>query len=589
MGLRPPIIAMPKKNTGTSASSELIKLVKVSFGTPPFRKLGTIDLNIAPRLTLIAGRNGVGKSTVLALAAGGSGLTRGIKYKTYFGSLPNPSAEDILKLSYARDFVAEESLKPHVLLTYAIGNDEFQKKGNVSGSVDRLRVVPRNEPKGKFVFGAVEIPADGKVPIPTIYLGMTRVLPIGEAEPESIERNKIQMDPEDYRVYWEFTDRIISPGHSGVDGNVTSQVVKGTKKRSVYPDYNGYDSTNVSLGQDSLSAIATALASFSKLKRTLGADYRGGLLIIDELDAGFHPHAQIELLAELKSKARELGIQVIATTHSLTMLEQSHRDIYDKRRSGPKLDEIIYLKGGRPIQLLDASDFGAIYADMHLMLRLPPSAPTVKIYLEDDEAALFLNAILTRTRKAQLKAKTNCQLKIIPVKVGCQNLLGLIKADEYFESVVIVLDGDTQNFNSGHYPNVVRLPIDPRNKKKQSPEVIIKAMCEKMCAEDDAYPETRKKLAALNADTEYLERKILALQRGEAKPLKSVESDRDVAKNWFNKRLTAIKEMKLIEGWVADNATGVETFMLELERAIGAALARREAVAAGLANLGRRV
>lgn len=230
---------------------------------------------------------------------------------------------------------------------------------------------------------------------------------------------------------------------------VTSQSVRGTKKRSVYPEYEGYDSTNVSLGQDSLSSIATALASFNKLKRILGNDYKGGLLIIDEVDAGFHPHAQIELLNELKSKARALQIQVVATTHSLTMLENAHAGIYDKRIKGKPLDQIIYLKGGRPVSVLDSSEFQAIYDDMHLRLRKSNAAPLVKVYVEDDEAALFLNAILTTARKRTLLENTGYSLKVIAAKVGCSNLVGLLKADEYFESVVIVLDGDTTTVNAG--------------------------------------------------------------------------------------------------------------------------------------------
>lgn len=568
---------MQANNKEASKAPKLIKLEKVSFGTPPFRKLGTIDISIASRVTLIAGRNGVGKSTILALAAGASGLTRGVKNRTYFGSLPNPSAEDILKLSYERDFVADETLKPYVLLTYGVGKEKFQKKGNVSGSTTRLRVVPRNEPKEKLIVDGVVIPAAGKVPIPTIYLGMMRVLPIGETDTESIEHSKIQMHQDDYRIYWEFTNRVISTGHTKGGGGTTSQVVKGTKKRSVYPDYNGYDSTNVSLGQDSLSAIATALASFSKLKRSLGSDYRGGLLIIDELDAGFHPHAQIELLNELKSKARGLDIQVVATTHSLTMLEYLHQDIHNEKKTGPKIDQIAYLKGGMPIELMDASAYDAIYADMHLMLRTPPIMPTVKLYVEDEEAALFLNAILTTPRKLELKSKTNSKLEVVPVRVGCSNLINLIKADDHFKSVVIVLDGDTDNVNAGNNPNVVRLPADPLNKGKQSPEVIVKAMCHKMCVDPMVYPETRRKLKAIGGDTSFIEQKILTLLPGENEPLKSVESDRDVAKAWFNNRLDSISDMKLIEGWVADNATGVDKFILELERAVKAVLAHRAA------------
>ena len=552
----------------TPAAESIVKLESICFTTPPFRRLESIEIKLAPRLTLIAGRNGVGKSTILALIAGGSGLTRGEKNKTYFGKLPNVYAEDILKLSYEREFVEDDAQKPHVLLTYKLGETRFNKKGNVSGSKERLRIVPRNEPKGPLEINGVNIPADGKVPIPTIYLGMTRVLPVGEAEPDTVVCSPMAMDADDYQLYEDFTNRIISTGTSGPTDKVTFQSVKGTKKHSVYPNYNGYDSTTVSLGQDSLSALATALASFNKLKRTLGGDYRGGLLIIDELDAGFHPRAQIELLNEIKSKARELHIQVIATTHSLTMLQHAHDDIYNEKRKGEPLDQIIYLKGGNPLALLDASDFQGIHDDMHMKLREEPVTPVIKIYVEDDEAALFLKAILTPARQKALSRKTKTNLKIISAKVGCSNLVGLLKADDYFKSVIIVLDADTDNVSAGGARNVVRLPTDSLNASKQSPEVIIKAMCEKMCKDKNVYPETRKKLTKVGGSTDYIQQDILDSQRGEAAAEVTVETDREYAKKWFNLRLDSINKMKLIEGWVADNNTGVEEFLNRLETAV---------------------
>lgn len=317
-----------------------------------------------------------------------------------------------------------------------------------------------------------------------------------------------------------------------------------------------------------MSSIATALASFNKLKRILGNDYKGGLLIIDEVDAGFHPHAQIELLNELKSKARALQIQVVATTHSLTMLENAHAGIYDKRIKGKPLDQIIYLKGGRPVSVLDSSEFQAIYDDMHLRLRKSNAAPLVKVYVEDDEAALFLNAILTTARKRTLLENTGYSLKVIAAKVGCSNLVGLLKADEYFESVVIVLDGDTTTVNAGGARNVVRLPADPHNVLKQSPEVIVKAMCEKMCSDDYSYAATRKKLGRVGGDTEFIQRNILDRQKGEVKLTVGIETDRELAKNWFKVRFEAIKSMKIVEGWVADNDAGVQTFLAQLEVAI---------------------
>jgi predicted ATPase len=559
-----------KKVVVKATSTALLKVQSVTFEQPPFRKLGSLQIAIAPRVTLIAGRNGVGKSTILALIAGGSGITRGGgKLHTYFESLPNVGTEDILKLSFDRDFVKDEAQKANVLISYSYGDHSFQKRGNVSGSESRLRIVPRNEPKGELTLDDVTIPADGKVPIPTIYLGMTRVLPVGEAAPESLVFDETTaIDAEDYELYSDFVNQVISTG-AAASGIVTSQYVRGTNKHSIHPEYGGYNSTNVSLGQDSLSAIATALASFKKLKRVMGNDYKGGLLIIDEIDAGFHPHAQIALLDELKSKARALGIQVIATTHSLTMLEYAHQDIYSDRKKGSPQDQIVYLKGGLPIELLDASNYDAIYADMHLKTIQAQRTPSIKIYLEDDEAALFLAAILTVSRRRKIKASTGYNLDVIPVRVGCGNLVGLLKADPYFHSVIFVLDADADSVRSGGALNVLRLPQDPAHSKKQSPEAILEAMCLALCSDANAYPKARAKLNKI-AGTDYVDAYINKRQTGETKASKAVSEDREVAKAWFNVRRDKILEYKLIDGWVLDNEQGVNKFIDSLENAVKA-------------------
>jgi predicted ATPase len=551
--------------------SELLKLRSVEFHTPPFRKLGGIQIEISERITLIAGRNGVGKSTILALIAGSSGMAR-TKFKTYLGIEPRVNAEEILRLSYTRDYVKTESDRPYVLLNYKLGDISFVKKGNVSGNEARLRVVPRNEPKETFIVQGVTIPESGKVPVPTIYLGMTRVIPTGETDPEFLQTSKVSMDPEDLRIYQEFSEAVIHPGVVQQDGTVIAQSISGTKKNSLYPNYSGYEATTVSLGQDSLSAIATALASFSKLRREMGNEYRGGLLVIDELDAGFHPRAQTELVDQLKSKARELQIQVVATTHSLTMLQYAHKDIFNDKRMGVPPDQIVYLKGGNPIELLDVTDFSAVYADMHMqLLHVKPEKKAVKVYVEDDEAALFLLAILTTARKKLILDATGYKLDIVPVHVGCANLVGLIKADDHFKSVVIAVDADANGVKGSNARNVVRLPVDPLNTKKQSPEVILREMCQKMVEDQAAYPATKKIIRSRGADESYLQQFILGRKQGEKPADKPIEEDREVAKAWFNNRLEHITGMKLIEGWVADNPAGMQQFMQDLTRAVIAA------------------
>lgn len=119
--------------------------------------------------------------------------------------------------------------------------------------------------------------------------------------------------------------------------------------------------------------------------------------------------------------------------------------------------------------------------------------------------------------------------------------------------------------------NVVRLPEDPLNLKKQSPEVILREMCLKIVDDANAYPETKKQIRKLGADETFIQQEILTRKQNESITAPSIESDREVAKSWFTNRYEHIKDMRLIEGWVADNSTGVQLFMKDLVKAVGAA------------------
>jgi hypothetical protein len=150
-------------------------------------------------------------------------------------------------------------------------------------------------------------------------------------------------------------------------------------------------------------------------------------------------------------------------------------------------------------------------------------------------------------------------------------LVGLLKADDYFKTVVIAIDADAEGVRTGNAANVVRLPKDPLNLKKQSPEVIINEMCMKITTISTAYPKTKKLIRTLGADESFIQTYILARRQTESASSLPIEADRDVAKAWFNSRLSDIKEMRLVDGWVADNEAGIEEFIQNLMRAVLAA------------------
>ena len=95
----------------------MIKLRSLKFHPGnKFRKLEDLTLEFADRITLIAGHNGVGKSTILGLIASASGQNKQI---TYFNE---PFSFDINKIVHLDpdELNASQLTNPWPLLTYEV-------------------------------------------------------------------------------------------------------------------------------------------------------------------------------------------------------------------------------------------------------------------------------------------------------------------------------------------------------------------------------------------------------------------------------------------------------------------------------------
>ncbi|MBF0635436.1 MAG: AAA family ATPase, partial [Nitrospinae bacterium] len=294
-----------------------IKLKSLNFEAQPFRKLGNISIPFAERITIIAGHNGIGKSTILGLVANGSGI-HDASIQSYFNRAFQANLKEIVHLDFAKEYEEyknKEEQLPSPFIEYDIDGTPLTKRCSITGRTKshEVRVVPRNDPH-EDMSNPVQVGKDAKVPLPTLYLGMTRMLPVGESDPFLVTNTMDKtIHEDDAKFIQSFINSVIeSGGATNASKNITTQSIKNTKKTSKHPDYT-HSAKCVSLGQDSLSAIATALASFQKIQREL-PDYPGGLLVIDELDAGFHPHAQRRLVKALSNVAKKLQLQVLATT-----------------------------------------------------------------------------------------------------------------------------------------------------------------------------------------------------------------------------------------------------------------------------------
>lgn len=190
---------------------------------------------------------------------------------------------------------------------------QFRTSWQNDNGKDRFRVIP------------LKIFEDGKkteakMPIPVIYLGLSRLFPIGEADEDKITTNKIRF-VDDKQKQW-FIERYaeILSIYDRI-GEVNNYSIGETdKKNGVGIETDKYDYLTNSSGQDNLGQILMALLSFQMLKQTR-SEWTGGLLLIDEIDATLHPAAQKRLIDLLTKEAKQIAIQVVVTTHSSDLLK----------------------------------------------------------------------------------------------------------------------------------------------------------------------------------------------------------------------------------------------------------------------------
>ncbi|NVN91868.1 MAG: AAA family ATPase [Desulfuromonadales bacterium] len=547
-----------------------IKIKSLNFESPPFRKLGSISIPFAERITVIAGHNGIGKSTILALVANGSGLSDAAN-PSYFNRAFQANLNEIIHLDYSKeyeDYKNNGAELPSPFIEYEIDGEKLNKRCAITSRTARreVRVVSRNDPhKDKLnPDGSVQVGKDAKVPLPTLYLGMTRMLPVGECDPalvNSILDNTINDD--DATFIQTFINNVIPSGRncSGTN-NITTQSIKGTKKTTKHPDY-AHSAKCVSLGQDSLSAIATALASFQKLKRDK-TDYPGGLLVIDELDAGFHPYAQKRLVKALANAAKKLQLQVLVTTHSVNLIEAIHPDSNPIGPGGKHDDAVVYLTDTLEPRVATSCTLQEIKRDMSLEpppVIIPVKTKTLKIYLEDPEAHFVLERLLTRKLKMRVKREAGVNLKAIPLSAGCDNLIGFQQHDSYFRTVLIVLDADASIKGAGkRTKNIIKLPgaVDSKG-RGLSPERSLYEFIQSLATNTSKYPKSRIELAKMTISSDYLQNHLLD---GDTNI-----NERKSAKKWMNARLHYIKDWMLYELWLKEHPTQVKKFEDELVEA----------------------
>lgn len=436
-----------------------------------FRAMKSVNAQIGKRVTAIVGRNTTMKTTFLGMLSQPFTIGKdNIMYgeKTLDGYDYRSQFKEKFKLSKEYDVAGTHIWELKFRNNIYNGTDRFKVK-----SVDRkskndkksLRFI--NAEKGKEK-------GHGYVQIPVIYLSLSRLFPIGESGKTSTMA--MNLSEEEERLFLSWYKRILAIQ------NISNPVISVEKKDAkhifsgVSDDIHTIETS--SAGESNMGRILLAILSFKRLADKYGSSYKGGILLIDELDATLHGFSQREVVNLFSKVAEEYKIQIIFSTHSPTVLKAVNKLQREEiQRKGVKDitrfdfdNQIVQLfpkydnNGNRLIDARNINTSRDLKSTLNDMDLLPTSINQhINLYTEDTRSKILLTKIL------EYKGVTiSDYVDIIDVDLGWTNYCQLInKKIPEFLSSLIVLDKDVEQKRKNqeqkdaiNNANVMFMPID---------------------------------------------------------------------------------------------------------------------------------
>lgn len=457
------------------------------FNIEYFRNFKDVSFDLGRKITVISGQNGVGKSNLLSLIASGSGLNR----KSMLGSNFQPEFYDFFNVDKDEDF---ENYK--LYLTYVEDDGTIALTKRLSFKDDTkssrgIRVIPRisnvnnkqctlkeAEEKARNEY---DVGGSARVRIPTIYLSLSRLYPLGERK-ETVKITEIkptnifyQKDAD--KQYKDWYNMVI-PNSIEKDAMLSKVEKNACSRASLHMDINNTPTLSQSIGQDNLGNIISALVDIHMLSQDI--DFKGALICIDEIDVSLHPDTQIRLLDLFEQLSDDLKIQFVVSTHSLTIL----KEVLKKEQHNNDDFRVVYLKTPSAPYVTESKSYELLKADMFGSLSF--QRPKVKVYFEDEIGKtlfeILMNAfrnifhavnrdiknpaLINHTEVYDYK-EINSRIdnlnqllefadntEYIPVFLGCEELLKVNAADKYFKRVIFILDGDARYSNPSQKPKI---------------------------------------------------------------------------------------------------------------------------------------
>ena len=355
------------QNPPTQFDKPLLRQLRVQGG-PGLRGIRSLIVPFPYPVTAICGRNGVGKSTVLALAA--LSARSPAAWRVYWGNTRPRTRPDVRAQYEFADFfhrragdVSLDGLRISWIYMERGNEIEFVRERSL-GRWRRVTDVGRHPEASSPPYREIDFIPVSRV-LPASDYGAMRsafaqsLTPIREALNEaSISRLSYVLG----RTYETAETRFIR-------GLGLAACTSGTS-------YSGFD-----MGGGEAGLISLLLR--------LQAMPRGGLVVIEEIELGLHAEAQARLVEILLDVCREQRLQIICTTHSEVVLDNL-----------PRLARVLLRRSGAEHEAV-----GNISTRFAIHEMSGVAQPELMVYTEDRFAALLVGQAIPGTQRARIEIR----------------------------------------------------------------------------------------------------------------------------------------------------------------------------------------
>lgn len=342
----------------------LLRQIRIEGG-PSLRGISRLVVPMPYPLTVVCGRNGVGKSTVLGLAA--LSARPPAAWRVYWGNARPRTQPDARARYEFKDFFHQPRGAPTLdglrlaWVSMDRGNEIEIVEQRVAGRWTRVGDAGRPQRAGDRPEREIDFIPMARV-LPAMEFGTLRAAFNGGAADATEPLNADSLTKLSYIMGRPY-DRAETSFIRGL----------GLANASSGATYSGFDMGG---GESSVIVLLSRLQALTV----------GGLMVIEEVELGLHVEAQMRLMEVLLSYCLDRRLQIICTTHSEAVID-----------AVPRRARVLLRKNGQEHEALD--NVSTRFA-VHEMIG--QAQPELIVYTEDKLASMVVEEGLAGPHRARI-------------------------------------------------------------------------------------------------------------------------------------------------------------------------------------------